>query len=167
MTNVPSREATATLTIQSTVEALNATVQAWNASVPSIQDIAGVGWAIVLEPLPPAIYGRHAEDNALGLTGRQGRPLMVILLSMTWSNEKDDDRVDAAGRALVGTIELAVGKLGALDPFVYLNYAASWQKPILGYGESSTERLIKVQREYDPSRVFTDRSPGGFKLPSQ
>ncbi|KUJ19297.1 FAD-binding domain-containing protein, partial [Mollisia scopiformis] len=158
------RYASATLTIESTIEAINATVCAWNASVPFIQDIPGIVWTVVLEPLPPAIYARHAEGNALGLTGRQGKPLMVMMLSMTWSNAEDDDRIGTEAKTLMKEIEGEVSRLGKLDPFVYLNYAASWQKPITSYGEVNVDRLLRVRNEYDPRRVFTKYVPGGFKI---
>ncbi|TVY39480.1 Bifunctional solanapyrone synthase [Lachnellula subtilissima] len=158
------RQASATLTIQSTQDALKAIVNAWNASVPLVQDIPGIVWGIALEPLPSAIYGRHAETNALGLTERNDTPLMIVLLSITWNEADDDDRIDKEAKALIGTLELELGSLGVLDPFVYLNYAASWQKPISSYGEANVKRLFRIQEEYDPHRVFTDYVSGGFKL---
>ncbi|KAJ4291704.1 hypothetical protein N0V90_009599 [Kalmusia sp. IMI 367209] len=159
-----SREASATITIEPTAEAINATVQAWNASVPSIQEVPGIVWSIVLEPLPPAIYARHAETNALGLADRQGRGLMIVMLSMTWSDAEDDDKIETVAKTLVANIEGDVRQLNALDRYVYLNYAAAWQKPITSYGQASVDRLANVRREYDPRKVFTDNVPGGFKL---
>ncbi|RYP18841.1 hypothetical protein DL765_003721 [Monosporascus sp. GIB2] len=155
----------ATVTISPTVEAINATVGAWNSSVSSIQDIHGIVWSIVLGQLPPDIYAQHAEDNALGLGGRQNKSLMVVLLSITWSNAEDNIRVETAMKALIRTIEQEAGKLGALDPYQYLNYAAAWQDPIASYGQASINRLVKVQREYDPRKIFTDYVPG-FKVPN-
>jgi hypothetical protein len=160
-----NRQASATVTIESTIQAINATVRAWNASVPSVQDIPGIVWAVNMDVLPPALYARHAEANALGLTNRKDRPLIVVELTMTWSAADDDETVEMAAKALIATIQQDVGKLGALDPFMYINYAAPWQNPIAGYGEANVDRLLKVQREYDPQRVFTDLIPGGFKLP--
>ena len=160
-----NRQASATLTIVSSVAAINATVLAWNASLASIHAIPGIVWSVGMDPLPPQLYARHAGENALGLTNRKGRALIVVNLGMTWSNAADDDTVDKAARALVEAIQRAVGKLDALDPFVYVNYAAPWQQPIESYGEASAERLRSVQRVYDPRRVFTDVVPGGFKVP--
>ncbi|TVY90634.1 Bifunctional solanapyrone synthase [Lachnellula willkommii] len=158
------RQASATLTIQSTLEALNTIVKAWNTSVPLVQDIPGIIWGIAFESLPSAIYGRHAETNALGLTERNDTSLMIVLLSITWDEADDDDRIDKEAKQLIGTLEQELGSLGVLDPFVYLNYAASWQKPISSYGEANVKRLLGIQEEYDPHRVFTDYVSGGFKL---
>lgn len=161
------RQATATVTIESTVLAINTTVRAWKASLPSVQDIPGIVWGLGMDLLPPALYARRAEANALGLTDREDRPLIIVQLTMTWSNAEDDDTVEMAAMDLIANIQQDVGKLGALDPFIYINYAAPWQKPMAGYGEASVDRLLKVQRQYDPQRVFTDLVPGGFKLPKR
>ncbi|CAG8959241.1 hypothetical protein HYFRA_00012599 [Hymenoscyphus fraxineus] len=158
------RETSATVTIQSTPEALEAVVGAWNASLPFVQDIQGLVWAIVLEPLPPAIYARHATTNALGLVGQKQQALMIVMLSITWVDVGDDERVYTEAKRLLQVIEQRVSSLGALDPFIYLNYAASWQRPIHSYGEANVERLLRIQEEYDPHRVFTNYVPGGFKI---
>ncbi|KJZ77352.1 hypothetical protein HIM_03076 [Hirsutella minnesotensis 3608] len=159
-----SRTATATLTIESTVEAINTTVRAWNASVSSIRDIPGIVWGVVMDLLPPALFARHAEANALGLANRKNRPLIVVMLTMTWSSAEDDEAVGLAAMALMAAIRRDVDELGALDPFTYINFAAPWQKPMRGYGEAAVDRLRKVQRDYDPQCVFTNLVPGGFKL---
>ncbi|KAI1173442.1 hypothetical protein F4777DRAFT_580915 [Nemania sp. FL0916] len=160
-----SRQASATLTIISSVAAINATVQAWNASISSIRAIPDIVWSVGMDPLPPQLYARHASDNALGLANREGRSLIIINLTAMWSRAADDSAVDQAARALIAAIERDVSDLGALDPFIYINYAAPWQKPIEGYGESSVERLRRTQRLYDPQQVFTRLVPGGFKIP--
>lgn len=154
------------MTIASSVEALTATVGAWNTSISSVQDISGIVWALAMDPLPSAMYTRHAEANALGLTGRKGKSFIIINLRVTWNNAHDDARVYSEIKQLMGAMEREVGtcRLGSLDPFVYLNYAAPWQKPISSYGQASVERLVSIRDEYDPHHVFTDTVPGGFKI---
>lgn len=148
----------------STVPMLNATYLAWNNSLESIQGISGVMWSISLEPLPPAIYARAAAgSNALGLSNRS-ESLVVTVLSAAWTDEKDDALIEEAARALFDCIEDEAKKLEAYDPFVYLNYAAPWQKPLFSYGEESVERMERVRTRVDPKWVFTRQVPGGFKL---
>lgn len=141
-------------------------MNAWNASVPSVQDIPGLVWAIVLEPLPAIFYARHAKSNALGMSDREGKALMIVMLSVTWSNSDDDERVGKAAKMLIETIQQSLSNLGMLDPFIYLNYAAAWQKPILSYGGAIVEQLLRIREKYDPHRIFTDLVPGGFKIPN-
>jgi Berberine and berberine like len=152
------------VTIDSSVEALIATVGAWNASVSSVENIPGIVWALAMDLLPPVMYTRHAEANALGLTGRKGKSFIIINLRVTWNNADDDARVSGEIKQLIATMEREVGSLGSLDPFVYLNYAAPWQKPISSYGQASVERLARIREQYDPQRVFTYTVPGGFKI---
>ncbi|KAK6836569.1 oxidoreductase [Apiospora arundinis] len=167
MTAPGLRSQWATLTIIPTAAALRAAVQAWNASLASVQGTEDLTWALVTEPLPPGFYAQHAADNALGLGGRKGRALMIILFNVTWRQLSDDGKIDAALKAWVESTTRLVGALGALDPYLHLNYAAAWQRnPIASYGEDSVRRLARVQREYDSRGVFTKLSPGGFKLPA-
>ncbi|KAK6197111.1 hypothetical protein LQW54_010906 [Pestalotiopsis sp. IQ-011] len=160
------RQASATLTIDSTVDAINATVAAWNTSIATIRDIPGIAWSLGFDPLLPQLYARHAGSNALGLGDRQNRTLIVVNINIKWSNATDDGAVDEAARSLIAAIERDVGQLDALDPFIYINYAASWQRPIDGYGEDSLEKLQSVREKYDPGHVFTNLVPGGFKIPA-
>jgi hypothetical protein len=133
--------------------------------VASVRGIPGIVWSLGFDPLPPQLYARHAGANALGLAGRKGDTLIVVNMIATWSDAADDDTVDKASKALVSAIQRDLRQLGALDPFIYINYAAPWQRPIEAYGEASVEKLRRVQRVYDPRRVFTDLVPGGFKIP--
>ncbi|GAP88933.2 putative FAD-binding domain-containing protein [Rosellinia necatrix] len=165
MQSIGERASYATVTIHPTAEAINTTVRAWNESLAMIQDVTGIAWALVLEPLPPSIYLRHAKENALGLEDRQNKPLMVVLLSVTWSDVGDDNRVTLAMKSLISRIERDVGDLDALDPYLYLNYAAAWQDPIRSYGQSNLAKLAEIRKAYDPGNLFTDYVPGGFKIP--
>ncbi|KAE8372710.1 hypothetical protein BDV26DRAFT_88406 [Aspergillus bertholletiae] len=148
----------------STVPMLNAVYQYWDSSLAEVQDIPGIVWAISLEPLPPAIYARHASKNSLGLDNTSGA-LVVTLLSATWDEEADDEKVERAARKLFDNIDSDARELGVYEPFVYLNYAAQWQDPIASYKGKSVDRLQRVSLNVDPKRVFQVNVPGGFKLP--
>lgn len=157
------RQLSAVTTHGTTVGMLKATYTAWSQSLSVVEGIAGIVWSISLEPLPRAIYGKKAGSNALGLEDRSG-PLVVALLSATWTSAEDDSAVEEAARDLFDAIEKEARRLGEYDSFVYLNYAAPWQKPLESYGEQRVELLKKVRQEVDPNGVFTRQVPGGFKL---
>ncbi|RYP17192.1 hypothetical protein DL767_010062 [Monosporascus sp. MG133] len=159
------RQGSATVTIYSSVPAIKATIGAWNASIASVRSIPGIVWGLGLDPLPPQLYMRHAESNALGLVERNESTLIVVHLTMSWSDATDDAAIDRAARQLIAAIQQDTRALDALDPYVYINYAAPWQRPIDSYGETSLQRLRSVRRAYDPNRIFTDLVPGGFKVP--
>lgn len=148
----------------STLPILNATYTAWSQSLAVVEDIPGIVWSISLEPLPPAIYARNARSNALGLEERSV-PLVVTLLSATWTAAEDDPTVEKAARDLFDAIEDEARRLGCYDSFVYLNYAAPWQKPLESYGEHRVYFLKKIRQVLDPKGIFTHQVPGGFKLP--
>jgi hypothetical protein len=54
--------------------------------------------------------------------------------------------------------------VGDETKFKYMNYAAAWQDPIGGYGETREKELREVAKIYDPSRFFQKVISGGFKL---
>ncbi|RYP77638.1 hypothetical protein DL771_001006 [Monosporascus sp. 5C6A] len=94
------------------------------------------------EPLPPAIYQRGAEANAMGLADRTGTRVMCLL-------SQEVPRT-----------------LGAYDPFLYLNYAAKWQDPIATYGNESVQQLRELRAKVDPKGGFMHLIPGAFKIRS-
>ncbi|PYH49332.1 FAD-binding oxidoreductase [Aspergillus saccharolyticus JOP 1030-1] len=149
---------------ESSVSMLNATYRHWNRTLADVSDVAGIGWSLSLEPLPPAIYSRHSDTNSLGLSDTSGS-LMIVLLSASWTHEADDATVTEAGRSLISGVEDDAHAQNAYHPFKYLNYAAPWQSPIASYGDASVERLRRVSQAVDPERVFQQQVPGGFKLP--
>lgn len=160
------RQLSATLTVEPTVAAINASVAAWNASLSSISAVPGVVWSLGFDPLPPQMYMQHGQDNALGLEGRQGRALAILHVTVSWSSAADDQTVNSAVRDLVAMIQRDAEELDALDPFLYINYSAPWQRPIVSYGGDNLERLRDVQISYDPELIFTHRVPGGYKIPT-
>lgn len=144
---------------------LKAAYSQWQASLPRVRGISNLVWALALEPLPPKIYARHAEENALGLADRSGS-LVVALLTVSWTEASDDAVLNDAAEKLMDAIENEARQLDGLDPFVYLNYADKNQDPIGSYGAASVRRLQAVQARVDPKGVFTNQVPGGYKIPA-
>lgn len=150
-------------THDTTVAMLQATYQRWNTSLDSIRDIPGIVWSVSLEPLPAAMYKR--AKNAMGLANTN-KSLMITLLSTSWDNTEDDEKVKAVAKELFLGIEDDARRLNAYHPYVYLNYAASWQDPIASYGAEAVEILQRVSQEVDPEGVFRKIVPHGFKVPA-
>ncbi|TRX90561.1 hypothetical protein FHL15_008534 [Xylaria flabelliformis] len=153
----------ATNTMVSSAEAISATYLRFNESIPTFKSIANISFGYTIEPLPPALYARHADTNALGL-GKNNQSLLIGLFFASWTDPADDEQVSKASLGLVKAIENDSRRLNAYIPFKYLNYAASWQDPIASYGAESVGRMRKVAKEVDPHGVFTHQVPGGFKL---
>lgn len=159
-----------TITHGNSLPMLNATYHAWSNSVANITarstNRTDITWSLSLEPLPPAIYARNA-NNALGLSGQEGS-LMVVLLTVSWTQAANDEVIQGTSESLFKAIRSAAVALGEYSPFLYLNYAntAAWQgNPIASYGVESVSRLRKAAAEVDPRGVFQKNVPGGYKLP--
>jgi hypothetical protein len=159
------RQLSATLTHRATASYIQAAWQRWSESHVNVAGVANLSWTLSLEPVPPTFYQHNAQGNALGLGSRTGS-LVVAVLNAAWSDAADDAKIRDAARSLINALTSEAKTLGAYDPFVYLNYAGSWQNPLASYGADSVARLRSVQRRYDPKSVFTTLVPGGFKIPA-
>ncbi|ROV95989.1 hypothetical protein VMCG_07957 [Cytospora schulzeri] len=96
--------------------------------------------------------------------GRGSAVVNNIVYTKAEANPADDAAMEEAARALFGCIENEAKKLDAYDPFVYLNYAAQRQDPLLIYGKESNERMKGLRAHVGPKGVFQDHVPGGFKM---
>ncbi|KAK8062253.1 hypothetical protein PG997_014350 [Apiospora hydei] len=153
-----------TLTLVSTEAMLRAVHDTWSDAVRAITHVPGITWVLSFDPLPPAFYARHADSNALCLTGRDGAALLVALLDVRWTNAADDELVYFTAKTMMDNIESAARGLGAYDPFIYPNYAMPDQNPIATYGKETLVRLQEIRDRVDPTRMFIKQVPGGYKL---
>ena len=137
----------------------------WNTTTQSLTRVQDLIYPLTWEPIPTAITGKTASlgGDSLGLDPSSG-PLVLCVVSAAWSLASDDARIIAATKDLFARIDKASIAAGLFDRFKYLNYAASWQDPISGYGPVNKARLRAVSRKYDPAGLFQEGVPGGFKL---
>lgn len=105
---------------------------------------------------------KNAATNSLGLSPSD--PIIVSLLSLTWSDAEDDAAVRTAARAFMQSVETEAKKRRVHRAYLYLNYADGGQNVMDGYGKSSKEKLRRISKRYDPRGVFQKAVPGGFKL---
>jgi hypothetical protein len=156
---------TATTSFVPTEAMIRAMYDAFNASLPLVQNVTGLMWAANIEPLPPQIYKRGGADtNALGLA-EYDDSLAIGLISPSWSDAAQDEQIYSAARSFLADVEARAKELGVYIPYIYLNYAGPWQEVIESYGEESVEKLQQVRDRVDPDEVFTRKVRGGFKIP--
>lgn len=160
------RVKTLVTTIASTEPVIKAAFEAWNASYPALTNVTKILCCLVLEPLPPSIYKRHAQENALGLADRTDS-LVIVELFASWANAIDDDLVKNTLYSLLDSINTRAKELGGLDPYLFANYADKDQDVIASYGTASVEKMRQVRQAVDPKRIFTSLVPGGYKIPSK
>jgi FAD/FMN-containing dehydrogenase len=139
-----------------------------NTSVHSVSDVAGLKWSVSFQPQPTAITSKAATNggNSLGLSAADGN-VFNVLLTASWDDEADDERVNAAVKSVFDQAEVTATELGIANKYLYLNYAAPWQDPIVGYGAANVAALQTASRKYDPDGVFQYQVPGSFKLFNQ
>ena len=101
--------------------------------------------------------------NMLGLDPSEG-PLVLCLLIFTWDDAGHDPEITERGNSLNEWIIEQAKVEGLWNDWLHLNYAASWQDPIRGYGAANLEKLKAASRKYDPTGLFQTGVPGGFKL---
>ncbi|TGO13537.1 hypothetical protein BTUL_0068g00460 [Botrytis tulipae] len=154
-----------TTTFKANKQMINATYNAWNAALPSIQSLSNITWSLSFEPAPANIPAKSASTggNILGVTPADG-PLIVALLTATWGNIADDTVVDNTAKTMFETIDVYAKASGFYNDWQYLNYAANWQDPIDGLGAVNKAKLQAASRKYDPLGVFQKGVTGGFKL---
>lgn len=130
----------------------------WNSTVDSIRNVTGIQYLVIFQRTPAVVSG-----NSLGLEASEG-PLVLCLLSITWTQPSDDDLINNMAKTLISRIEQATKAADLFHRFKYLNYAANFQDPIGSYGAVSQANLQRVSKKYDPTGLFQTGVPGGFKL---
>lgn len=132
---------------------------------PKLISVTSLIWAVSFQPVPSIMNEKAAASggNSLGLDASQGN-LMNFLISPTWDTKEDDALVNTQVQELLARAEVKARELDVYHPYIYLNYADSWQDPIAGYGAETVARLQAVSKKYDPTGLFQKSMPGGFKL---
>ncbi|KAB8299324.1 hypothetical protein EYC80_001397 [Monilinia laxa] len=154
-----------TTTFKANKAMLNTTFTAWNASLAALGEVENLTWSVSVEPLPTNVLAKSAATggNVLGLTTAEG-PLIILFFRATWEKKSDDDLVTKTAKDLFAKIEAFAKAEKYYNKWQYLNYAASWQDPIAGYGEENHAKLRRTSIAYDLEGVFQRAVTGGFKL---
>lgn len=166
------RTALATTTVRNSRDVLLGLEDIFLQTIEHVKHVRGLAWPLTVQPLPPR--GVVSGRNVLGLEGvyanasasveDEGGPLVIVLASPTWKYPEDDETVRSAALGMIGEVERLAAAHGAATRYKYLNYAASEQDPLAGYGEENVRFMRRVAREYDPDGFFQRGVPGGFKL---
>ena len=153
-----------TTTIRADRATLHRVFALWRASVPAVESVPGICWALGFQVLSPAVTRTSAArgGNCMGLD--DAPTLVIVLLTNFWRDAADNERLVGLTRGLIGEFEAAARENGADSKFKYLNYAWGDQRVFEGYGEENRAKLRAVARKYDPEGFFQTAMPGGFKL---
>jgi hypothetical protein len=120
---------------------------------------------ILWQPIPKAFaeVGEKNGGNVMGLEDHQGNALMLLVYVQTNSSE-----LEAIGHRKAQDLGHEVKRyaedLGAVVPWLYINYADSSQDPVKSYGQKNRKFLEKVSKKYDKKGFFQKKVQSGFKL---
>ncbi|CZR44005.1 uncharacterized protein FPRO_13813 [Fusarium proliferatum ET1] len=90
--------------------------------------------------------------------------LQLIVISIIWDDEADDEEAIKIVRGLDADIDRLVKLRGKHRDFKYMNYGHIEQDIIGGYGQENQAFLKRVALQYDPDGVFQKLRQGSFKL---
>ena len=133
--------------------------------LPSVLDAADILPSLSLQVITEPIIEKTKLNggNPLGLDPEKG-PLILALVSVSWSDSADDDRIQKFSAAVMDRSVAAAKAKGKHNDYMYMNYGSSYQDIVAGYGSANKARLIAISKKYDPSGVFELLQPGYFKL---
>lgn len=92
--------------------------------------------------------------------------LVLLLISVYSPHEEDYKLLQKRSREFIAAVEAKLREPGngGVSPYKYLNYAASWQNPISGYGAATVAEMRSTAKKYDPQGFFQKVVTGGYKL---
>ncbi|KAK1471086.1 FAD binding domain-containing protein [Colletotrichum cuscutae] len=133
--------------------------------VLAVTDLPGILPTLVFQgiTIPMLKHMQQNGGNALGLNVKDG-PFYIILLSIMWSNEEDDDKIYSFASTVMERINDEAKARGLENDYIYMNYAAQFQDVVSGYGADNKAKLKSIAKKYDPKEVFQKLQPGYFKL---
>ncbi|KAI0143813.1 FAD-binding domain-containing protein [Xylariaceae sp. FL1272] len=152
------------ITVKPDVATLQTASDIYTRNVEQVKSCGGLVCSLTLQPYPVSMLQSSVRKggNSLGLD--PSTAAVSVLLLTYWDDEKDDQVIRNTMRSTLEQIRaMAVENRTALD-FIYLNYAADFQDPIVSYGAENKKKLQNVSRKYDPKGLFQKGVSGGFKL---
>lgn len=164
-----NREVFATFTFANDRAVLEQTFNIANATLQPVKNVLGLIYSVSFQPIVTAITSKTGVatggvGNSLGLDPNADGNLVNCLITVGWKLAIDDAAVDAAVKAFINRSIANAKAKGKYNEYLYLNYAAKWQKPIASYGANNVADLKAASAKYDPDQIFQKGVPGGFKL---
>ncbi len=115
-------------------------------------------------PPPPA---PNAPKNLFPFSSlAQTENLVLLLLSVYSSNAADYPYLQQSSKDFIASVEALLNQPGngGVSQYKYLNYAASFQDPIAGYGGATVREMKNTAMTYDPKGFFQNVVKGGYKV---
>lgn len=119
----------------------------------------------MFQSIPTIIAQRGAErgGNVLGLDRETDNVVMLLFTLAVNGPEQEAVAKEQMRQFGEATMEYA-RSLDAAVEWEYINYAYDWQDPLATYGQENIDRIRAAAAKYDPSGIFQNRAPGGYKI---
>ncbi|KAI1774571.1 FAD binding domain-containing protein [Hypoxylon cercidicola] len=123
---------------------------------------------MLFQPIPTYIgqIGKQRGGNMLGLDAIHTNAILWTAGAavVPEAGEAALALAQAETFAMTARIEKMLQSLDGDLGFRYLNYAAASQDPLGSYGAANIQHIRDMAAKYDPTEVFQNRIPGGFKI---
>ncbi|CRG89198.1 Bifunctional solanapyrone synthase [Talaromyces islandicus] len=159
---------TATLTFKNDKRILTRVVELHNQFVQTLMhDLGGENFDSMtfLQPLP-GLFGDISTKkggNMLGLETKHNSIMWTGGITVKTSQD-DYDKAHDKLMSLMEDIKSYAASVGGEGQLVYINYADPSQDSLGSYGKENVEFIRQVAAKYDPTAVFQERVPGGWKI---
>jgi hypothetical protein len=121
---------------------------------------------LIFQPLwtrPRVRSFAYGGGNVLGLENEK-RDLVVVLIHTTWGDPARSNEIKQSMEKFIRQAQELARKMDVYHPYLYLNYAESFQDVMSSYGPESMSFMLNTSQKYDPIQLWQKRVPGGFKL---
>lgn len=84
--------------------------------------------------------------------------------NFSWTDPADDARIYAFAAEVTNVLEAKLTASGQQAQYKYMNDAGLGQQIFQNYGSGNLAKLKSIRAKYDPSKVYTNLMPGGWKV---
>ncbi|KAI0012284.1 FAD-binding domain-containing protein [Xylariaceae sp. FL0662B] len=147
--------------VQKAADAFEDLVETLRKSIPD----SNFDLTMILQPLL-ASWTQHSiarGGNMLGLERIPG-DCVIVVGAVEVDTPELMEIASPAFKAMFDEIESCARSVDKTVDFRYLNYCDGSQDPFRTYGEENIRKMKEVSAKYDPTGVFQERVPGGFKI---
>lgn len=161
------RERFYVLTIHSNREAFTIVYNTWADAVASKLSSLGIYiFGLTFQPITKQFVSASTVNGGdpQGLDV-DGAPYVFVEQSLGYGTLVDDATVDAIYNEVDANITQQLkAKAFKVPSFLYLNDANVGQPVFQGYPAENLAKLQSIRAKYDPSKVYTNLLPGGWKV---
>ena len=131
-----------------------------------LASIAGLTASITFQPITKDLINqgyKRGGPNPQGVNPDRA-PYFWVVQNLSWESSEHDEVAMQFAYEIATKIEDTLSDDGLHGGYLYMNDAGKGQPVFESYPTDSLERLRAVRLKYDPSRVYTDLLPGGWKI---